>query len=242
MAANRDTNIMENQKEEKIRLLDQAWGHAQLKMFEDAVKDCEALVGLDKDDPYSYIEMGYYYEKSGHVEQTMDCYRYLMSRFPKYSFAYSNLGHVYQTHKKRFDVAMLLYEKALELDSRNVYAVWSIGTIWQKDGEWEKALSYYEKAAGMEEKLHEKEHVYQVLRLLGWAYYRCKKYTDACRVFNRLTLEDHENCAIFSELGCVLYKLGRFKDALASIETALNLCEDSRYYKRQWKTVFRKCS
>ena len=226
---------------EKSKLLGQAWGHAQLEMFEDSVKDCEALVNLDKDDPYSYIELGYYYQKIGNVERAMDCCRYLMRRFPKYNVAYANLGSIYQTDQKRFDIAMLLYEKALELNSLDTWALNNIGTILQAEGKWKEALSYYEKVTSSAKNL-EKDRHYLILHNLGWAYYRCKKYKDAYRVFNYLAGEHEDKPSVFSDFGCVFYKMGRFKDALSSFEIALKLCMDSRYYQRLWKVAYQKRS
>ncbi|MFA6599487.1 MAG: tetratricopeptide repeat protein [Candidatus Omnitrophota bacterium] len=228
-----------NQDDEKQRLLGRAWGHAQLKMFENAVKDCEALVGLDKDDPSSYVELGYYYEKSGRLDQTIECYRYLMGRFPEYSVAYSNLGYIYQTHKKRLDLAIPLYQKALELNPADTWALNNVGTVLQAEGKWEEALSYYEKAAGSAGTLEE-ERACQILHNLGWACYRCKKYEEARRVFACLAQMASENASVYSDFGCVFYKLGRFREALDSFDAALQLCPGSRYYKKLWKVANRK--
>lgn len=233
---------MNKKDDEKVQLLKHAWGHAKLKMFEDAVKDCEALVDLDKDDPHSYIELGFYYEKNGNIEQATDCYLYLMKRFPRYAGAYVNLGYIYKIYKKRSDIAMLLYEKALELNPEETWALNNVGTILQEEGKWEEALSYYKRASEMAqaEKV-EQERANHVFHNLGWAYYRCKKYKEACEVFSYLAKKDSDNSSVFSDFGCVLYKMGKFSDSLASFEAALRLCGDSRYYKRLWSVASRKC-
>ena len=235
-----ENRMLLGKRDVKKRLLDHAWGHAQLGMPEDAVKDCEALVGLDKDDPSSYVELGYYLEKNGKAEEAIDCYRYLMRRFPGYNTAYSNLGYLYQSYKKQFDIAMLLYEKALELNPADIWALNNIGTILQEEGRWEGALYYYQKASETLDKL-EKERVFQILHNLGWAYYRCKKYEKACAVFDCLVRENGDDPSVFSDFGCVLYKMEKFEDARALFEIALKMCPASHYYKKLWKVAYQKC-
>jgi len=164
-----------------------------------------------------------------------------MKRFPGCDTAYSNLGHIYQAHKKRFDVAMLLYEKALELNPANTWALNNIGTILQDEGRWEEALSYYKQANDSIQAL-EKDRAYQILHNLGWAYYRCKKYDEACAVLQYILLDKKDDPSVFSDLGCVFYKMGNVEYARSHFEAALKICPHSRYYKRLWRVAYRKKS
>ncbi len=228
--------------DEKLRLLNRAWGYAQLGMVEDSIKECEALVVRDKKDPHSYVELAYYYEKNGNLERAIDLYKYLMVKFPTYSTAYSNLGHIYQVRKKQPGIAMLCYEKALELNPEDAWALNNIGTVKQNEGRWAEALSYYEKATmAAEAECLEQERLNLILHNLGWAYYRCKDYQNAQRVLEGLTETDKNEPSVFSDLGCVFYKMGKFKKAQISFEVALRLYGYSRYYKRLWSTAQRKC-
>ena len=214
----------------KKRLLDFAWGHSHLGMNKEAVLDCKKLVELDADDPSSFIELGFYYERNGEVDKATECYRNVMKRFPQFYASYTNMGHYFQVYKKRDDIATVCYEKALELNPEDAWSLNNIGTIFQKNGMWQEALSYYEMACKGAEK--EGSVDYKIIRNLAWAYHRCKKYEKAWSLFDYLVKEHSDDAPLYSEFGCVNYKLGQYENALKLFETALSMYPENRYCKR----------
>ena len=223
----------ESLAEEKDRLRDRAWGYSQLNMHKEAVAECEKLVKIDPDDASSYIYLGFYYEKNGEMEKAIECYKYTMKTFPRDSQSYISLGYIFEKQEKRNDMARVCYEKALELNPDDEWALNNIGVLLQKEGKWKDALPYYKNAYETSKLNGEASN--WILHNLAWAYYHCKEYNEAMGLYRQLVNEESDNAEIHSDLGCVLYKMGRFSDALASLESALNLCPDNRRYKRLYR-------
>lgn len=225
-------------EDEKQKLLEQAWGYSTLDMHKEAVGACEKLVKLDSNNPSSYIELGFYYEQNGEIDEAVQCYRSVMNRFPEYYGSYTNMGHYFQAYKERCDIAMVCYEKALELYPDDKWALNNIGTILQEDGMWQDALVYYEKAYNASNK--DEEEDYNILHNLAWAYHRCKRYKDAWQFFNELVKRDLNIASVYSDFGCVNYKMGLYGSALSLFKKALSMYPSSKYYEKLYKITSRK--
>ena len=76
---------------------------------------------------------------------------------------YITRGDAYYSQGK-YDLAIIVYKKALELDPENVYALNNIGDAYYKQGKYDLAISAYKKALEMDP-----ENVY-MLNNLGNAY------------------------------------------------------------------------
>lgn len=224
--------------DEKHRLLAYAWGHSQLDMHKEAVMDCEKLVELDADDPSFHIELGFYYEKNGEIDRATECYRNAMKRFPRFYASYTNMGHYFQVHKKRYDIAMVCYEKALEFNPHDTWSLNNIGTIAQNEGRWTEALYYYKKAYEASRMENITDH--RILHNLAWAYNKCKDYREARRLFIDLVRLCPDNSSIYSDFGCVSYKMGLYDEAMELFSKALSIYPESKYYRRLCKMVNRK--
>lgn len=226
--------------DEKNGLSGRIWAYAQLGMHKEAVDECKKLVRIDPNDPSSFIELGFNYEENGEIKKAIKYYKYAIKRFPKYSCTYINLGYCFEKYKKRNDMAITCYEKALELNPNDEWALNNIGAILQKEGRWKEALSYYEKAYEVSKK-NDGTTNYQIAHNLAWAYYRCKNYKKAWLIYDYLANKGFDNAAVYGDFGCVNYKMKRFNDALVSFEKALVLCSESRHYRRLWKVALIKC-
>ncbi len=226
--------------DEKNRLSGRIWAYGQLGMHKEAIDECKKLVRTDPDDPSSFIELGFNCEENGEIEKAIKYYKYAIKKFPGYSCTYLNLGYCFEKYKKRNDMAMVCYEKALELNPVGAWALNNIGSILQKEGRWEEAISYYKKASESPEKKEEK-CILQILHNLGWAYYRSKNYKKAWLIYDYLTNKYSDNATVYGDFGCVNYKMKRFNDALVSFEKALALCRESRHYRRLRKVALIKC-
>lgn len=221
--------------EEKGRLIDRAWGYSQLNMHKEAVTECEKLVKIDPSDASSYIYLGFYHEGNGEKEKAIECYKYMMKTFPCNSQSYINLGYIFEKQEKRNDMARVCYEKALELNPKDEWAINNIGVLLQKEGKWKDALPYYKNAYEASKLTGEANNL--ILHNLAWAYYHCKEYNEAMLLYGELINEESDNAEIHSDLGCVLYKIRRFNDALVLFESALKLSPGSRHYKRLYSVA-----
>jgi tetratricopeptide (TPR) repeat protein len=226
---------------EKDRLLSRAWGYSFFDMHKEAIGECEELVRRDPSDASSYIELGRYLEDDGEVERAIECYKYVMKRFSDNFQAYLNLGYVFERHMKRNDMAMVCYEKALELSPSDEWALNNIGAILQKEGRWQEALGYYEKAYDAV-RAHRGSNS-QILHNLAWAYYRCKNHAKAMSSFIELINDDEyskTNASVYYDCGCVSYRAGDYKRAFKLFEIAVSLSPANRYYRRSCQIAGKK--
>jgi len=137
-------------------------------------------------------------------------------------------------------MAIICYEKAIELDPYNEWALNNAGVMLQAEGKWKEAIPYYEKSyeackrSGMA--------AGQIMHNLAWAYYRIKNYRKAWHVFNSLSTEypDYDYEPMYGDFGCVNYKMGDYSKALKLFERGLLLYPNSRYYQRLYRVVIRK--
>ena len=64
---------------------------------------------------------------------------------------YITRGDAYYSQGK-YDLAIIVYKKALELDPKNVYALNNLGDAYYKQGKYDLAISAYKKALEMNPK------------------------------------------------------------------------------------------
>lgn len=221
---------------ERDKILGTIWGYSELGMHKDAIGKCKELIRTYPNDPSSAMELGLCYEDIGNVEKAIKCYKYTIKRFPGCSNAYVNLGYIFEKHKKHNDMAIVCYEKALEVDPDDEWALNNIGAILTKDGRWKEGLSYYEKAY---EACRQKygSACNHIIHNLAWALYRCKRYVRSWLIYSYLAYECPSNADVLSDFGLVNYKMGRHGKALNFFAKAMSIDPDNRHYQRLYKVA-----
>ena len=91
---------------------------------------------------------------------------------------YITRGDAYYSQGK-YDLAIVVYKKALELDPKNVYALNNLGDAYYKQGKYDLAISAYKKALEMDPK-----NVY-ALNNLGDAYLGQSEYNLAISAYKK---------------------------------------------------------
>ena len=220
----------DNLEDEKIKLFDHVWAYSQLEMHKEMLAECEKLIKFDPDDASSFIELGLCYEENDEIEKAIECYKYIIKKFPMDSKAYINLGHIYEKRKKRNDMAMVCYEKAAALNPSDEWAINNIGAILQKESRWKDALIHYEKAYEASKLNGEPNNL--ILHNLAWAHYHCKNYRKSMDLYQQLARDDSDNAAVYSDFGCVNYRMGLYGNALSLFEKASKMCPNNRHYNR----------
>lgn len=227
----------EDLKFDKYRLLDFAWAHSQLGMYEEAIDDCENLVALDANDPDSHRELSAAYEENNQIDKAVEYYRSAISRFPDYHKLYTNLGHLFQEYKKRFDMAIVCYEKALELNPEDYWALHNIGTVFKKEYKIKEAFYYFQKAHKISESKGVSER--KIIHNLAWVSYRCKKFKQALHLYAWLA-ERYDDDSICFEFGCVNYRMCRYDHAMSQFDRALSIQQGNRFYRKMRESAFCK--
>jgi tetratricopeptide (TPR) repeat protein len=162
----------------------------------------------------------------------MEGYRKALKIFPHNSNLYIDLGRCFEKHFKRIDMATVCYEKALELDPRNEWALNNVGAMLQKEGRWAEALSYYEVAYAVSN-----ENNNHILHNLAWAHYHCKNYKKAWSLYSELIQDLPEEVSVYADLACVYYRLGWIEEALGLLNNVFWHYPKNRHCRRLYNLI-----
>jgi len=105
----------------------------------------KALALNSQKDAY-YFELGALMEKAGDYKGAMENMRLAIELNPLHSNAHNFLGYMYALEGHDLDQALVHLKKALTTQPRNGYFLDSLGWIYFKKGEPEKALTQIQKA------------------------------------------------------------------------------------------------
>lgn len=105
----------------------------------------KALVLNPKKDSY-YFELGALMEKAGDFKGAIENMRQAIEINPLHSNAHNFLGYIYALEGRDLDRALEHLKKALIIQPRNGYFLDSLGWIYFKKGDSEKALAQIQKA------------------------------------------------------------------------------------------------
>ncbi|MCK5418990.1 MAG: tetratricopeptide repeat protein, partial [Desulfobacterales bacterium] len=119
------------------------------EQFEKAELVIQQAIKLEPDNPRYYFRLGVVYDKSNKKEASIDAMRKVISLDPKHSNALNYLGYTYADLGKNLDEAERLILEALKYKPNDGYITDSLGWVYYKKGEFEKALEYLQKAIGI---------------------------------------------------------------------------------------------
>jgi tetratricopeptide (TPR) repeat protein len=117
--------------------------------FEKAELAIQEALKLEPDNPRYYFRLGVVYDKANKKEASMDAMRKVISLDPKHSNALNYLGYTYADLGQNLDEAERLILEALKYKPNDGYITDSLGWVYYKKGEFEKALEYLQKAIGI---------------------------------------------------------------------------------------------
>jgi tetratricopeptide (TPR) repeat protein len=126
----------------------------------------------------------------------------------------------YFSHLKEYDKALNCMEKALELDSRNVYAWINKGTILYSLKEYDKALNCMEKALELDSR-----NVYAWINK-GVLISTHGEFYEGIEYFDKALEIDSRNVYAWINKGTILYSLKEYDKALNCLGNAADIDPD----------------
>lgn len=225
--------------DEKERLRDRALAYIDLRMYKEAIAEYEKIIQLDRKNPYWHIDLAITLEESGNIDKSINCYRNAIKLFPNYAALYVNLGYCFGQYLKRPDMAMVCYEKALELDPFDCWALNNIAINRGRAGKPQEALYYLRKAMDAIHRERTKPP-YTILHNLAFAYFRCKKYKQALRLYKYLLKNYPDKVSLCTDCACLYYRLSQWERALGLLDNALYEFPDNRHCRRLYKLIRNK--
>ena len=111
-----------------------------------AIESMSKALALNSQKDSYYFELGALMEKAGDFKGAMENMRQAIELNPLHSNAHNFLGYMYALEGHDLDQALVHLKKALTTQPRNGYFLDSLGWIYFKKGESEKALTQIQKA------------------------------------------------------------------------------------------------
>lgn len=123
--------------------------YEESKAYEQAVAALKAGLKVDPDNTKIHFRLGVVYDKWERKDQSIQSMKEVIRLDPKHANALNYLGYTYADLGQRLDEAEDLIKRALALMPHDGYITDSLGWVYFKRGEFEKALEYLKKAAEM---------------------------------------------------------------------------------------------
>jgi anaphase-promoting complex subunit 3 len=142
---------------------------------------------------------------------------------PLNSYANCLIGHEYVS-KENFEKAREFYQKAIKLDSKNVRALFGLGSLELNAGKQQEAIDNFMNAIKINGQCS------TFFTQLGIAYKHKRQFEDALTYFNKAEqINETEKINRFNKAD-VLFKLGRYKEAIVECRRVLNEAKESAVY------------
>jgi tetratricopeptide (TPR) repeat protein len=179
-----------------------------IALLEEAVKHHE-------DDPTAYISLAQAYSDAERGAQAVKVLQDAQGKFPKDDGIAFELGTVFDK-QKRFADAESAFLQVLSRDPENAIALNYLGYMLAERGErLDESVTYLKKALQVEPENP------SYLDSLGWAYFKSDKLDLAESNLKRAADQLRTNSVIQEHYGQVLFKLGRYDEAIAAWTRAL---------------------
>lgn len=179
-----------------------------LALLEEAVKH-------HADDPVAYISLAQAYADADRGARAVDVLQDAQAKFPSDDGIAFELGTVFDKQKK-FVEAESAFRQVLARDPDNALALNYLGYMLAERGDrLDESVTYLKKALQIEPENP------SYLDSLGWAYFKSDKLDLAETNLRRAADQLKTNSVIQEHFGQVLFKLGRYDEAIAAWTRAL---------------------
>lgn len=185
-----------------------------IAVLEDAVKNHSG-------EPLAYISLAQIYADADRGAQAVRVLQDAQAKFPTVDAISFELGAVYDKQKK-FAEAESAFKDVLARNPENATALNYLGYMLAERGErLDESVGYLKKALTIEPENG------SFLDSLGWAYFKADKLDLAEENLRRAANQLKTNSVIQEHYGQVLFKLGRYDEAIAAWNRALTGDGDS---------------
>jgi tetratricopeptide (TPR) repeat protein len=199
----------------------QAQALRQSGKSEQGIALLEESVKKRADDPTAYIALAQLYTDIERGAQAVKVLQEAQEKFPGDTTITFELGATFD-RQKRFADAEATFKQLIELDPENAPALNYLGYMLAERGErLDESVDYVKKALEIEPDNG------SYLDSLGWAYYKADKLDLAEGNLKRAADQLRTNSVIQDHYGDVLFKLGRYDEAIAAFNRALSGDGDS---------------
>jgi len=158
---------------------------------------------------------------AGHLAQAEEAAKALIKAYPSTFILYNVLG-VSLEGQRKFEEAVAIYRKALELEPRIAEIHFNLGVVLGHLGRVEEAIASYRKALGL------KPDLTVAYFNLGVVLQEQGKFEEAVTCYRKAVALEPGFFEAYGNLGTVLQKQGRLEDAVVNYRKALAISLDAR--------------
>jgi tetratricopeptide (TPR) repeat protein len=167
------------------------------------------------ENPEAYVALAQTYSDAARGAQAVQLLRDARAKFPETTTIDFELGAVFDK-QKNFAEAEAAFRQVLAKDPQHAAALNYLGYMLAERGErLDESVGYLKKAVAMEPENG------SFLDSLGWAYFKAGKIDLAEENLKRAADQLRGNSVIQEHYGQVLFKAGRFEEAIAAWTRAL---------------------
>jgi len=185
-----------------------------------AMARLEKTLEIEPDHPLAHNKLGEALMRKGRIDEAIIHYQTALEVYTNFADAFSNLGYAY-LQEGRADEAMAQYEKALELQPNDVKDHINLGNALLQKGRQREAMAQFQKVLEIE------PHYMLADNNLAWVLATSPdaslrngiKAVELAEEAERLS--GNQNPIIMATLAAAYAEAGRFPDAVATIQRAL---------------------
>ncbi len=169
----------------------------------------------------THLLLGYTFKQLKDYPKAIDCFRNSLLINPSFFEANMQLGQIYHLLKDKN--AILYYDNAIKLDSRNELVLYNKALFYQDMQEWNNALSAYAKLHEVN-KFHSDSHYN-----LGFIHMELELYDIAANNFSDAIYSNSSFYQAYYSRGICFETLGNIKQAESDYKRAIQLNPDYYY-------------
>ncbi len=173
------------------------------KLYE-AEKTCKELLEIAPEDLGVYINLGNIYSDMDMLEEAEACYRQSLSIGISLE-AYNNLGKIYDSHGKYND-AIILYHKALEIDPKNFEVYYNIGRSYYVQEKYDESFTAFKNAVAI------KPDYAEAYNSMGYLHQDQGNLDEAITFIEKALQIKPDFAMAHDSLSQVLFLRGRYKE------------------------------
>lgn len=191
------------------------------KNYENALEVLRVVEDREKDNPSINSEFGYCLGELKQFDEAIKYYLKAKNQGREDAWIYSQLGWSYRNAEK-YKEALEAYLKAQQLGDKVAWINAEIGMCYKELGNYEEALRY----SLMLENFEEFKNDIFVLSNIAHLYEERQEYNNQLKYFEKIEKIVVGDYQFYLDHAYCLILLGRYTEAIAKVEKALELHED----------------
>lgn len=195
-----------------------ALSYANLKKFDEALKESDIALKAEPNDPEVHNILGSIYSYMRKWDDAINHFKKAVSLNVNSAKTSFNLAVAHENNED-YENAVKYYKNTISIDQKFLEAYTNLGWLYMDNDKNDEALVLFERAIEL------KNDDPELLNNLGWAYSKVKEYALAVEQYKKALKINPRSAVICNNLGIVIYQMGNLDEAYKYFQQALSLDE-----------------